>query len=598
MPAILQFLFAVALAAGQPPAPQTSAPAPPLIRCTLLPFRSAARPEGADVTLIVVSDGRPCAIPNWGVPVERRNPATAATISVAPKHGKAVFISPRMEYTADPGYAGEDEFAYEATVTDSIGADVVLRFRVKADVRAAPFAPPPSLPPAPVRVGGNIPPPQKTKDVRPVYPAEAMQGRAQGVVVIEATIGANGRVRDTVVRRSIPLLDQAAVDAVRQWEFTPTLINGVPTPVVMTVSVSFGIQSPVPPAAGNVAPPFAVSAAPATVASPSAVTIAPPVVPASFGRNMGPDFERGRQALERRQYEEALKAFRQASDAAGQKCVECFYAMAKAYEGLGASRNAVSSCDRALDLAASDTALTVLSRQTKGVALQTLAETRDQNRLREAELEFRAALALDPDAPFLHFNLGVVLMQEHRDPDGIEELKRELSIRPKSIYSDQSARLIANPRRAREAYAPDFSITTLSREFLELGDLHGKVVVLDFWGTWCPPCVQAVPWLRDLQKKHAKDPLVMIGISSDSDERVLRDFRGRNQMEWPEYWDRDRKFQQTWGIRAWPTYVVIDDEGIIRFRSTGTGEAERSRLEDAIKRQLKIVAARQKANAY
>jgi thiol-disulfide isomerase/thioredoxin len=508
MLAILHFLFAVALATGQPPAPQTPAPAQPLIRCTLLPFRSAARPEGADVTLIVVSDGRPCAIPNWGVPVERRNPATAATISVAPKHGKAVFISPRMEYTADPGYAGEDDFAYEATVTDSIGADVVLRFRVKTDVRAAPFAPPPSLPPPAARVGGSIQPPQ------------------------------------------------------------------------------------------NGAPPSAAIGWPSTVASPSAVTVAPPVVPAGLGRNLGPDFERGRQALDRRQYEEALKAFRQASDAAGQKCAECFYAMAKAYEGLGASRNVVSSCDRALDLAVSDTALTVLSRQTKGVALQTLAETRDQNRLREAEFEFRAALALDPDASFLHFNLGVVLMQEHRDPDGIEELRRELSIRPKSVYSDQIARLIANPRRAREAYAPDFSITTLSREFLELGDLHGKVVVLDFWGTWCPPCVQAVPWLRDLQKKHAKDPLVMIGISSDTDERVLRDFRGKNQMEWPEYWDRDRKFQQTWGIRAWPTYVVIDDEGIIRFRSTGTGEPERSRLEEAIKRQLKIVAARQKANAY
>jgi len=418
------------------------------------------------------------------------------------------------------------------------------------------------------------------------------------VVVIEATIGPDGRVSNAIVRRSIPLLDEAALDAVRQWEFVPTLLGGIPTAVVMTVSVSFGMQAPAapPPSAVTGAPPMAAS--PTTVASPSTVTIAPPVVPASLGRNMGPDFERGRQALERRQYEEALKAFRQASDAAGQKCAECFYAMAKAYEGLGASRNVVSSCDRALDLAVSDTALTVLSRQTKGVALQTLAETRDQNRLREAELEFRAALALDPDAPFLHFNLGVVLMQEHRDPDGIEELKRELSIRPKSIYSDQSSRLIANPRRAREAYAPDFSITTLSREFLELGDLQGKVIVLDFWGTWCPPCVQAVPWLRDLQKKHAKDPLVMIGISSDSDERVLRDFRGRNQMEWPEYWDRDRKFQQTWGIRAWPTYVVIDDEGIIRFRSTGTGEAERARLEDAIKRQLKIVAAKQRANAY
>src|SRR5437868_271368 len=106
MPAILGSFFAAALALGQPPTPQAPVADPPLVRCTLLPFRSAARPEGADVTLIVVSDGRPCAIPNWGVPVERRNPASAATISLAPRHGKTVFISPRLEYTADTGYAG------------------------------------------------------------------------------------------------------------------------------------------------------------------------------------------------------------------------------------------------------------------------------------------------------------------------------------------------------------------------------------------------------------------------------------------------------------------------------------------------------------
>jgi hypothetical protein len=111
--------------------------------------------------------------------------------------------------------------------------------------------------------------------------------------------------------------------------------------------------------------------------------------------------------------------------------------------------------------------------------------------------------------------------------------------------------------------------------------------------------VEAVPWLRDPEEEHAKDLLLMIGIELPKPlERVLRDFRGKNQMEWPEYWDRDRKFQQTWSVRAWPTYVVIDDEGIIRFRRTGTSEAERSRLEDAIKRQLKIVAAKQRPNAY
>jgi TonB family protein len=104
-----------------------------------------------------------------------------------------------------------------------------------------------SLPPlagsaAPVRVGGNINPPTKIRDVRPIYPAVAQSARVQGVVIMEATIGANGKVQDARVLRSIPLLDQAALDAVRQWEFTPTVLNGVPVPVIMTVTVPFTLS--------------------------------------------------------------------------------------------------------------------------------------------------------------------------------------------------------------------------------------------------------------------------------------------------------------------------------------------------------------------
>jgi len=108
-------------------------------------------------------------------------------------------------------------------------------------VESAP-PPPPPPPAAPVRVGGNIKPPTKTRDVRPTYPAIAQSARVQGIVIIEATIGPNGRVTDANVLRSIPLLDNAALDAVKQWEFTPTLLNGVPVPVIMTVTVNFTLQ--------------------------------------------------------------------------------------------------------------------------------------------------------------------------------------------------------------------------------------------------------------------------------------------------------------------------------------------------------------------
>ena len=80
------------------------------------------------------------------------------------------------------------------------------------------------------------------KDVRPVYPAIAQSARVQGVVIIEATIGPTGSVQDAKVLRSIPLLDAAALDAVKQWTFTPTTLNGVPVPVIMTVTVNFTLQ--------------------------------------------------------------------------------------------------------------------------------------------------------------------------------------------------------------------------------------------------------------------------------------------------------------------------------------------------------------------
>ena len=102
--------------------------------------------------------------------------------------------------------------------------------------------PPPPSPPPPrpvLRVGGNIRPPQKIADVAPHYPPIALVGGVEGVVILEAVIAEDGSVRDVRVLRSIPLLDAAAVEAVRQWRFTPTLLNGEPVPVVMTVTVAF-----------------------------------------------------------------------------------------------------------------------------------------------------------------------------------------------------------------------------------------------------------------------------------------------------------------------------------------------------------------------
>ena len=100
-------------------------------------------------------------------------------------------------------------------------------------------APAPPPPGSPVRVSGNIKEPAKIRHVPPVYPPIAQSARVQGIVIIEAVIDPQGYVQETRVMRSIPLLDQAAIDAVKQWQFTPTLLNGVAVPVIMTVTVQF-----------------------------------------------------------------------------------------------------------------------------------------------------------------------------------------------------------------------------------------------------------------------------------------------------------------------------------------------------------------------
>lgn len=119
-----------------------------------------------------------------------------------------------------------------------------------------PPPPPPPMPPAamteeyraamellkPVRIGGGIRAPAKIRDVKPVYPPIAQSARIQGVVIIEALLAADGTVADARVLRSIPPLDGAALDAVRQWVFTPTEVDGVAQAAIITLTVNFSLQ--------------------------------------------------------------------------------------------------------------------------------------------------------------------------------------------------------------------------------------------------------------------------------------------------------------------------------------------------------------------
>jgi len=114
-------------------------------------------------------------------------------------------------------------------------------FGVEAAAPALPLPPPPPQP-ALVRVGGVVREPKRTVDVPPIYPPIARSARVEGIVILEAIISEAGVVERVKVLRSVPLLDGAAIDAVRQWRYTPTLLNGVPVSVLMTITVRFTLN--------------------------------------------------------------------------------------------------------------------------------------------------------------------------------------------------------------------------------------------------------------------------------------------------------------------------------------------------------------------
>ena len=130
----------------------------------------------------------------------------------------------------------------------------------------------PAAPSGPVRVGGKIHAPSKLNNVPPVYPPMAKQARVEGTVILEATISEQGRVTNVKVLRGIPLLDNSALDAVKQWHYSPTLLNGTPVPVIMTVTVNFRLNGDGRPSAPVAAKPAPAAEAPA----PATEAPAPP----------------------------------------------------------------------------------------------------------------------------------------------------------------------------------------------------------------------------------------------------------------------------------------------------------------------------------
>jgi len=136
--------------------------------------------------------------------------------------------------------------------------------------------------------------------------------------------------------------------------------------------------------------------------------------------------------------------------------------------------------------------------------------------------------------------------------------------------------------------APDFTANDLNGNSVKLSDLKGKVVVVDFWASWCVPCKKSIPHLIELYNNNRADSLIILGVNVDTQLDKVKEFQNsiNSQISFPVIFDSESKIPPLYNVEAMPTAVVINKEGIIKFSETGYNTDLKERLDKTVKELL------------
>lgn len=282
----------------------------------------------------------------------------------------------------------------------------------------------------------------------------------------------------------------------------------------------------------------------------------------------------------------AFEAFKKADKQDGGHCTRCQKEVIKLGEQLGEWKAVEAAAEEQIDDAKQPREV-ALAHYQLGMILFAEGQQRRKNEFfSRAHEEMTKALAAAPKFPDAVFVDGRALAHLKQDDAAKARFEQFVEMQPEDSPDRQRALLfVSQPELARALMAPPFAVKTLDGKKISLDDLQGKVVLIDFWATWCGPCREALPHVREIAKKFEGQPLTVLSISVDTDEKKWKEFVAKNEMTWPQYLDHGftGSVAKSFGVEAIPHTFTIDADGILQDEHIGDSSIE-GKLKKLIKR--------------
>ena len=297
--------------------------------------------------------------------------------------------------------------------------------------------------------------------------------------------------------------------------------------------------------------------------------------------------------VHRRMTDAALESFKKADKQDGGHCAPCQKKMIKYGIELREWKTAETAAEEVVAQAQGEKNV-ALAHYQFGVVLMNEGNDKHKDELfTRAHDEMTKALAVVAKFPAAVFADGQTLAHLKQDDAARARFEEFVKMHSDDDPDRQRAlRYIGQPELARARMAPAFSVTTTDGQRVSMDDLAGKVVLIDFWATWCGPCREALPHMREIAKKFRGQPLVVLSVSLDSDEQKWKDFVTKNEMTWPQY--RDGGFtgpiSKMFGVEAIPHTFTVDADGVLQDEHIGDAAIE-GKLKKLIARAREIQPA-------